>query len=138
MLVDSLGIGGTETHVLAIAQILVKRKHNVIIGTRGGPMAARFQQAGLEIATMPFQTDNPLYTNYTALLNQTRDLVKERNIHVIHAHQIAGLKVAAQISQELLVPLIFTVHGMFYPRRRLQGLIDSCAHVIAVSPPAAR
>ena len=75
-----------------------------------------------------------LYTNYTALLNQTATSSR-RNIHVIHAHQIAGLKVASDI-QELLVPNL-TVHGMFYPRRRLQGLIDSCAHV-AVSPPAAR
>lgn len=137
MLVDSLGIGGTETHVLAIAKTLNERNHNVLIGTRGGPMTQRYHQAGLDIITMPFQTDNPLFTNYTELLNQTRAIVKEHDIHIIHAHQIAGLKIASQISQELLIPLIFTVHGMFYPRRRLQGLIDGCAHVIAVSPPAA-
>jgi glycosyltransferase involved in cell wall biosynthesis/GT2 family glycosyltransferase len=137
MLVDSLGIGGTETHVLGIASALLGRKHKIIIGTSGGPMTARYQQAGLEVVHMPFQTDNPLYTNYTALLSQTRELVRERSIDLIHAHQIAGLKVAAQVSQELLVPLVLTVHGMFYPRRRLQSLIDSCAHVIAVSPPAA-
>jgi len=137
MLVDSLGIGGTETHVLAVSQALQGLNHKVIIGTRGGPMAAKFKETGLELVIMPFQTDNPLAANYTALLEQTRALVQERNIHIIHAHQIAGLKVAAQVSQELLVPLVFTVHGMFYPRRRLQSLIDSCAHVIAVSPPAA-
>ncbi|HHT73553.1 MAG TPA: glycosyltransferase [Firmicutes bacterium] len=137
MLVDSLGIGGTETHVLAIAKVLQKKGHNVIIGTGGGPMASRYKDAGLEVFLMPFQSDNPLYTNYTALLDQTRKLVRERQIQLIHAHQIAGLKVAAQIWQELLVPLVFTIHGMFYPRRRLQSLIDSCAHVIAVSPPAA-
>ena len=36
-------------------------------------MTARYQQAGLEVVHMPFQTDNPLYTNYTALLSQTRN-----------------------------------------------------------------
>lgn len=137
MFVDSLGIGGTETHVLGIASTLLGRGHRIIIGTSGGPMAARYKQAGLEVVHMPFQTDNPLYTNYTALLNQTRELVRDRSIDLIHAHQIAGLKVAAQVSQELLIPLVLTVHGMFYPRRQLQSLIDSCAHVIAVSPPAA-
>lgn len=137
MLVDSLGIGGTETHALAIAKALKERNHKVIIGTRGGPMAQNFQRAGLEMVTLPFQTDNPLYTNYITLLNMTRRIIKEHDIDLIHAHQIAGLKVAVQISQELLVPLIFTVHGMFYPRRQLQALIDGCAHVIAVSPPAA-
>lgn len=137
MLVDSLGIGGTETHVLAMASALKDRNHRVIIGTSGGPMAQRFHQAGLTMIQLPFQTDNPLFTNYTTLLNMTRSIIDEHEIDLIHAHQIAGLKVAVQISQELLVPVIFTVHGMFYPRRHLQALIDGCAHVIAVSPPAA-
>ena len=55
-------------------------------------MASRYKDAGLEVFLMPFQSDNPLYTNYTALLDQTRKLVRERQIQLIHAHQIAGLR----------------------------------------------
>jgi glycosyltransferase involved in cell wall biosynthesis len=47
------------------------------------------------------------------------------------------LKIASQISQEFLIPLVFTAHGMFYPRRQLQSLIDAAQHVIAVSLPVA-
>ncbi|HKM43766.1 MAG TPA: glycosyltransferase, partial [Limnochordia bacterium] len=91
----------------------------------------------LEIRIMSFQSDNPLHTNYTTLLDQARLIIKEHNIQLIHAHQIAGLKIAAQISQEFLVPVVFTAHGMFYPPRQLQSLIDAAEHVIAVSLPVA-
>ena len=137
MIIDSLGVGGTETHVLAIAKSLKARGHKVIIGTGGGPLTGLFREAGLEIRIMSFQSDNPLHTNYTTLLEQTRSIIREHDIHIIHAHQIAGLKIAAQISQEFLIPVVFTAHGMFYPRRQLQSLIDSTQHVIAVSLPVA-
>lgn len=38
MIVDSLGVGGTETHVLALAKSLQTRGHRIIIGTSGGPL----------------------------------------------------------------------------------------------------
>lgn len=137
MIIDSLGVGGTETHVLALAKSLKARGHNVIIGTGGGPLTSLFREAGLEIRSMSFQNDNPLHKNYTTLLEQTRTIIQEHRIEVIHAHQIAGLKIAAQISQEFLIPVVFTAHGMFYPRRQLQSLIDAAQHVIAVSLPVA-
>lgn len=137
MIIDSLNIGGTETHVLALATSLQARGHKVIIGTSGGPLTQQFTRAGLEVKLMSFQSDNPLYTNYTTLLEQTRAIVQEHNIDLIHAHLIAGLKIAAQISQEFLIPVVFTAHGMFYPRRQLQSLIDATEHVVAVSLPVA-
>ncbi|NMB01935.1 MAG: glycosyltransferase [Firmicutes bacterium] len=137
MIIDSLNIGGTETHVLALAKALKTRGHNVIIGSSGGPLTQQFVRAGLEVKVMSFQSDNPLYTNYTTLLEQTRTIVEEHKIDLIHAHLIAGLKIAAQISQEFLIPVVFTAHGMFYPRRQLQSLIDSTEQVIAVSLPVA-
>ncbi len=137
MIIDSLGIGGTETHVLAVAKSLQARGHSIIVGTGGGPLTKLFTDAGLPIKIMSFQSDNPLHTNYTTLLEQTRSIVKEHDINLIHAHQIAGLKIATQVSQEFLLPVVFTAHGMFYPRRQLQSLIDSTQHVIAVSLPVA-
>ncbi len=137
MIIDSLGVGGTETHGLSIAKSLKSRGHHVTIGTGGGPLASLFTEAGLEIRTMSFQSDNPLHTNYRTLLEEARLIIKENNIDLIHAHQIAGLKIATQISQELLIPVVFTAHGMFYPRRQLQSLIDSAQQVIAVSLPVA-
>lgn len=137
MIVDSLGVGGTETHVLALAKSLQTRGHRIIIGTSGGPLMNLYAAAGLDIRIMSFQSDNPLHTNYTTLLEQTRSIIAEHSIDLIHAHQIGGLKIASQISQEFLIPLVFTAHGMFYPRRQLQSLIDGAQHVIAVSLPVA-
>ncbi len=137
MVVDNLDIGGTETHALEIAKSLQLRGHKLIIGTNGGPFAQKFQQAGLQLVPMSFQRDNPIHTNYTDLLQQMRKTVIEHEIELIHVHLIAGLKIAHQISQEMLIPIVFTAHGMFYPWRQLQSLIDGCEHVIAVSHPVA-
>lgn len=137
MILDSLNIGGTETHVFALAKALQSRGHQVIIGTSGGPLTQHFQQAGLEVKLMSFQSDNPLASNYVTLLEQARAIVQEYEIDLIHAHLIAGLKIAAQISQEFLIPVVFTAHGMFYPRRQLQSHLTSVEHAIAVSLPAA-
>lgn len=137
MILDSLNIGGTETHVLTLAKALQSRGHQVIIGTSGGPLTQHFQQAGLEVKLMSFQSDNPLASNYVTLLEQARTIIQEYEIDLIHAHLIAGLKIAAQISQESLIPVVFTAHGMFYPRRQLQSHLTSVEHAIAVSLPAA-
>lgn len=135
MIVDSLGIGGTETHTLAISKELIKRGHTVVVGTSGGPLTAEFIKAGIVIEEMSFQNDNPLFKNYTQLLDQLRAIIDRHQIDLIHTHLIAGLKVAVQVSQERLIPIVHTAHGMFYPWRQLQSLIDNCEHVIAVSNP---
>ena len=70
-----------------------------------------------------------------ALINEMKELVESKAINLIHAHSIAALKVAVQVSQETLVPVVATIHGKFYPPRILRGLLDRCPKVIAVSSP---
>jgi len=135
MLVNRLNIGGTETHVLSLAKQLKKEGVDVIIGTGGGPLAPLFLGSGLEIAHLPFQTDNPVYSEYKLLLEKTKQLVQERSVNLIHAHSIAALKVGVQVSDETLVPCTATIHGKFYPPRQLRSLLDRCSKTIAVSQP---
>lgn len=135
MLVNRLNIGGTETHVLSLAKQLKKEGVDVIIGTGGGQLEPLFLDSGLEIAHLPFETDNPVYSEYKLLLEKTKLLVQERNVNLIHAHSIAALKVGVQVSDETLVPCIATIHGKFYPPRQLRSLLDRCPKTIAVSQP---
>src|SRR5690554_149056 len=100
MLVNRLNIGGTETHVLSLAKQLKKEGVDVIIGTGGGPLEPLFLGSGLEIAHLPFETDNPVYSEYKLLLEKTKQLVQERSVNLIHAHSIAALKVGVQVSDE--------------------------------------
>ncbi|MGI6037821.1 MAG: glycosyltransferase [Limnochordia bacterium] len=137
MLVDSLALGGTETYVYTLAKELIARGHQIVIGTNGGFFSDLFAATGAPIEHLPFKSDNPLYTDYTGLLRRVRQIIKKYDIQLIHAHFIAGLKIGAQIAQETLLPLVMTVHGMFYPWRRLQTYLESCNQVIAVSLPVA-
>lgn len=45
------------------------------------------------------------------------------------------MKVAVQVSQELLIPVVATIHGLYYSPRKLRGLLEWCPYVIAVSEP---
>lgn len=136
MLIDQLNVGGTETHVLSLAKQLMNEGVKVIIGTRGGPLIDTFHNSGLEVAYLPFGSDNPVAREYQELLEKTKDLVLGREVKLIHAHSIASLKIAVQISDELLVPTVATIHGKYYSPRKLRGLLDRCPRVIAVSAPA--
>ena len=135
MLVNQLDIGGTETHVLSLAKQLKKEGVKVIIGTAGGALLDSFSASDIEVVHLPFQSDNPVYAEYKTLLQKTKELVEEKGINLIHAHSIAALKVAVQVSEETLVSTVATIHGKFYPPRRLRGLLDHCPKVIAVSNP---
>lgn len=135
MLVNRLEIGGTETHVLSLAKQLRRAGVDVIIGTAGGAMLDAFLDSGLEVVLLPFQTDNPVYAEYKALLEKTKELVQARSVNLIHAHSLAALKVAVQVADETLIPVVATIHGKFYTPRRLRGLLDRCPKVIAVSMP---
>ncbi len=135
MLVNQLDIGGTETHILCLAKGLKEVGVTVVVGTAGGDLLDTFLDSGIEVAQLPFKTDNPVYSEYKVLLEKTKELVQTRNVNLIHAHSIAALKVAVQVSEETLIPAVATVHGKFYPTRRLRGLLDRCPKVIAVSTP---
>ena len=110
MLVDQLNVGGTETHVLSLAKQLVQEGVEVLIGTGGGPLLDTFENSGLEVVYLPFQSDDPVAHEYQELLKRTKELVMARKVNLIHAHFIAGLKIAVQVSQERL--LLFMVHSI--------------------------
>lgn len=135
MLVDQLNVGGTETHVLSLAKQLQLEGVRVLIGTSGGPLLDTFERSGLEVLHLPFRSDDPVGKEYQALLERMRELILSREVSLLHTHSIAGIKVAVQAGQELLVPTVATIHGTFYPPRKLRGLLDRCAQVIAVSAP---
>ena len=135
MLIDQLNVGGTETHVLSLAKQLLQEGVNVLIGTSGGPLLDTFERSGLDVVHFPFLSDDPVGKEYQGLLEKMRELITSREVSLLHTHSIASLKVAVQAGQELLVPTVATIHGTFYPPRKLRGILDRCAQVIAVSGP---
>jgi glycosyltransferase involved in cell wall biosynthesis/GT2 family glycosyltransferase len=138
MLVDALNIGGVETHVLTLGKELTRRGHRIIVGTRGGPLLDAYHAEGLETVLLPFQSDDPVAAELTSLLARIRSLAEAQGADIIHAHLVAGMKIAAQVAQETSIPLMLTVHGAFYPQRDLRRATEVCDHVIAVSKPVAK
>lgn len=133
---DKLNIGGTETHIFTVAQELRRRGHRVIIGTSGGPLEPAFVKAGLEVVRLPFKSDDPVLTELSDLIRMVKDLVNGEQVDILHANFLGGMKVASQVSQELGIPLIVTVHGLYYPFKLMRRAVELSTRVIAVSIPA--
>ena len=53
MLIDSLGIGGAETHVETLIRELSALGHNVCIMSSGGIIADRMKKMGIENVYLP-------------------------------------------------------------------------------------
>ena len=56
MLIDSLGVGGAETHVCTLASELVKKGHLVYIGSCGGELSTDCLRGGAHLLPLPKAT----------------------------------------------------------------------------------
>jgi glycosyltransferase involved in cell wall biosynthesis len=133
MLLDKLNIGGTETNVFASTKELLKKGVTVVIAGRPGPMMEQFKTLGCSVYTQfPYDRESVL----KALLH----IIKNHDINILHAHQLPSGRYARKISEKLGIPVIFTVHGTYYKKKKIRQLLlskksNTKVSAVSVSPP---
>ncbi|SHI90452.1 Glycosyltransferase involved in cell wall bisynthesis [Clostridium cavendishii DSM 21758] len=132
---DTLNIGGTETHVLSLAKELIKSNVNVVILSNEGPLSQEFQKLNCKIYTIKF----PLtiindYNENISYKNKIKEIVVKENINIIHAHQSPSGAICIDVAKDLRIPSIFTVHGLYY-HDIVSTKLPLCSKVISVSTP---
>ena len=129
MLIDSLGIGGAETHVEALSLELTRHGHEVKIATSGGEIAQRLQKQGVEILPLPdFSTkngrrgDTKFAFNMPFCIKIAEFLILQRKIReyvdgelpdVVHAHTRRTALGAKSVCKRRKIPLVTTAHALF-------------------------
>lgn len=129
MLIDSLGIGGAETHVETLSLELKRRGHEVKIATSGGEIATRLQKQGVEILPLPdFLAKNrrcgdskialnmPFCHQFIAFLvakRKIREYVEGELPDVVHAHTRRTALGAKSVCKRRKIPLVTTAHALF-------------------------
>ena len=115
------GVGGAETLLLSIAEKIDKEDLEFIVAyTTGGVLTDDFKKAGAEVVRFDTASQIDLSAVYRLV-----KLIKNRNIDIVHSHQIRydflG-SIAAGISN---APFIFTRHQSLsdYPINRLKKAI---------------
>jgi glycosyltransferase involved in cell wall biosynthesis len=132
---DSMNIGGTETHVLALAKELIRVGIHVAILSNKGPLSDDFKKLGCTIYTMDFPlTIINSRDNAEIYKNKIKQVIQNERINIIHAHQSTSGVLCIDVANELNIPCIFTVHGLYY-QDIASDKLNKCTKVISVSEP---
>ena len=122
MLIDSLGVGGAETHVCTLASELVKRGHLVYIGSCGGELSTDCLRDGAHLLPLPKATpmDNSrIFGGVQSLMTllATKHMIIKRLTRlrpdIVHAHTRRMAFLVSTPCKRLGIPLVTTAHALF-------------------------
>lgn len=135
MILDSLQMGGTETHVLSLAREMQKQGAYVVIVANEGPLREKFEEIGCPLYYIDFDMDRSEYSETCReILSQLQVIIDREKITTIHAHQIPSAYFAFLLAQKHKIPFVMTIHGTYYD---IKPLVEMKHHAtfIAVSYP---
>ena len=138
MVMDSLAVGGTETHVLSIVKALKKRGIHSIYAGASGNMYEAYARAGCQIHAVDLSPGTLLHLQNHMLpkiISSLKQIMKTQKINVVHVHQSPSGLYAAMAAKELGIPVVFTAHGTYYPEDQLSSMNQYSDAVISVSHP---
>ena len=127
MLIDSLDIGGAETHVLLLSSYLNKMGCSVTVASSGGALVERLKQVGVKHIYLPmfnfdkasskekFTEQSPTFYLKKIILfkSKLRKIIELERPDVLHAHTRKTAFLASGICKKAHVPLVCTAHAMF-------------------------
>lgn len=121
--VPRLETGGSEQSTVEIAGALTQAGAKALVATEGGRLATALEAAGGEIIELPVASKNPV-TIFANALRLTQ-LVKERNVTLLHARSRAPAWSAYRAARRTHRPFVTTYHGAYSGRSRLKTLYNS-------------
>ncbi|SEO04646.1 glycosyltransferase [Paenibacillus sp. OV219] len=136
MVMDSLAVGGTETYVLSLVKAFPSLGVMPVYAGGTGVMYEAFARAGCPIHRVDLtaeQLQDPARQEHA---EQTlTQIMHSRKIDLVHIHQTPSGLYAAQAARKLGIPVVFTVHGAYYPSDQLQQMQAAGCTFISVSLP---
>ncbi len=131
MLINTLGVGGAERHVVTMANWLAARGVAVTVAAEGGDLVAELHASTQFVATplRRVRADLPLAAR------QVRAILRDRQPAVIVANSLAVTLIARVAQPRGRVPIVNIAHGWPDDRYQQVGpLLRVADVVIAVSP----
>lgn len=122
-IVPSLETGGAERSTIEIAAALVREGFAALVASAGGRMVAELEGAGGEWIAMPVNSRSP--TTLWSNARRIRDLIRVRNIKLVHARSRAPAWSALWAAREAAVPFVTTYHGLYTARTPLKRFYNS-------------
>jgi glycosyltransferase involved in cell wall biosynthesis len=108
-IIPRLDTGGAEISTVEMTEAITGAGGQALVATEGGRMAGEIEQLGGTVIEFPAATKNParIIANGKALAQ----LVRERNVRIVHARSRAPAWSALLAARLTGVPLVTTYHG---------------------------
>jgi glycosyltransferase involved in cell wall biosynthesis len=130
-----LDTGGAERVVVEICEAITAAGQKALIACEGGALTQAALRAGAEIIEMPLATKSPIAMRRNA--RRLVRLMREKRIHLVHAHSRAPAWSALWATQRTKTPFVTTYHGAYDEnmplKRRYNAVMAGGDRVIAVS-----
>jgi glycosyltransferase involved in cell wall biosynthesis len=109
--IPSLSAGGAERTTVDVAAALAKAGFEPLVASRGGRMTGELKAAGGKLIALPLDTKLP----HALVLNayRLRNVIRARNIRLVHARSRAPAWSALWAARMASVPFVTTYHGIY-------------------------
>lgn len=134
LLIDALGVGGAETHVITLAKGLLDGGHTVAVLSSGGVLERALTACGVTVYHFPTASLRRASFVLSACrcVRTLRRLQKTQNFDVMHAHtRRTALLLRLFRASERLRPAYKIPHRLSYRRRALRRLFSPALVVSA-------
>jgi glycosyltransferase involved in cell wall biosynthesis len=121
--IPSLDTGGAERTTLDVAAALVREGFTALVASRGGRMEQELADSGAELVRLNAASKSPriMLSNVLTL----RDLIRKRNVSLVHARSRAPAWSALSASSMADVPFVTTYHGIYNAGNPLKRFYNS-------------
>lgn len=127
VLLDSLNVGGTETHVLSISRALIKRGHNIYLVSKDGALKCEFEKSRVKVNILNLDSD------IDDIVKELITITKIFEIDIVHCHLQKSILLGKILYDKIKIPYIITLHGLFHNENLLNETCYNASSIIAVS-----
>jgi len=121
--IPALDTGGAERTTLDVAAALVREGFTALVASRGGRLEDELARSGAELVRMNAASKSPRIMLSNAL--GLRDLIRKRNVKLIHARSRAPAWSALTAASMADIPFVTTYHGIYNAGNPLKRFYNS-------------
>ncbi|MBQ7308677.1 MAG: glycosyltransferase [Clostridia bacterium] len=131
MVTMGLGIGGAETHIVALSLALKAQGHEIFVASAGGIYEETLVSAGIAHVTLPLNEKKPpsLARSYYGL----KKLIRRENFDIVHAHARIPALVLGWLKKRMGFRFVTTDHAEFRVTPFLKKMTNWGDRTLAVS-----
>jgi glycosyltransferase involved in cell wall biosynthesis len=122
-IIPALETGGAERSALDVAAALVREGFAPLVASNGGRMEKELAESGGELIRVNAASKSPRIMLSNALL--LRDLIRKRNVKLIHARSRAPAWSALMAANTAGIPFVTTYHGIYNAGNPLKRFYNS-------------